>query len=61
MDEQVLARAIEVFESREDALEWLNSPIPTLGNKSPMSYLGTPDGILRVMNLLGQMEWGLIT
>ena len=61
MDEQVLARAIEVFETRENALEWLNSPIPTLGNRSPMSYLGTPDGIQRVLNLLGQIEWGLIT
>jgi len=61
MDEQVLARAIEVFESREDALEWLNSPIFALGNRTPLNYLGTPEGKERVLNLLGQIEWGLIT
>ena len=58
--EHVVSRAIEVMEDEEDGILWLKTPIYALGNRSPFSYLGTSDGIQRVLNLLGQIEWGLI-
>jgi putative toxin-antitoxin system antitoxin component (TIGR02293 family) len=58
--EHVVSRAIEVMEDEKDGILWLKTPIYALGNRSPFSYLGTSDGIQRVLNLLGQIEWGLI-
>ena len=59
MDEQVLARAIEVFESRENALQWLNSPIPALACQVPAEILKTHEGTQLVMDELGRIEHGV--
>ncbi|MDR3580517.1 MAG: MbcA/ParS/Xre antitoxin family protein [Oryzomonas sp.] len=59
MDEQVLERAIEVFGTREKAIQWFNSPIPALGGKVPAELLKTPEGAELVMNTLGRIEYGL--
>jgi putative toxin-antitoxin system antitoxin component (TIGR02293 family) len=56
MDEQVLARAIEVFGTREKAILWFNSPVPALGGKVPADLLKSPEGKELVMNTLGRIE-----
>lgn len=51
-----LARIIGVIEqaleSREDAIEWLNTPVPALGSQKPVSLLGTDAGARLVENTL---------
>jgi hypothetical protein len=55
----VLARAIEVFGEREKALQWLRTPVRSLGDKTPISLLGTPEGLARVLDTLGRVEHGV--
>ena len=51
-----LARIIGVIEqaleSRDDAIEWLNTPVPALGSQKPVSLLGTDAGARMVENTL---------
>lgn len=51
-----LARIIglieQALESREDAIEWLNTPVPALGLQKPVSLLGTDAGARMVENTL---------
>jgi putative toxin-antitoxin system antitoxin component (TIGR02293 family) len=55
----VTARAIEVLGTREKALRWLRTPIRSLGDRTPLSQLETPDGITRVEDVLGRIEHGV--
>jgi putative toxin-antitoxin system antitoxin component (TIGR02293 family) len=55
----VTARAIEVLGTREKALHWLKTPVRSLGDRSPLSLLGSPDGIVRVEDALGRIEHGV--
>jgi len=55
----VLARAIEVFGTREKALRWLGTPVRSLGDKTPVSLLNTLEGLARVQDTLGQIEHGV--
>jgi len=55
----VLARAIEVFGEREKALQWLRTPVRSLGDKTPISLLSTTEGLTRVRDVLGQIEHGI--
>src|ERR1022692_1999633 len=55
----VLARAIEVFGTREKALRWLRAPVRSLGDKTPISLLNTPEGLARVQDTLGRVEHGV--
>jgi len=55
----VIARAVEVLGSREKALRWLNTPIRSLGDQTPTSLLGSPQGIERVEDALGRIEHGV--
>jgi hypothetical protein len=55
----VTARAIEVFGTREEALRWLRTPVRSLGDRTPISLLNSPDGIARVQDTLGQVEHGV--
>jgi uncharacterized protein (DUF2384 family) len=56
---EVTARAMEVFGNREKALRWLNSPVRSLGDRTPLSLLYTPEGAARVEDTLGQVEHGV--
>ena len=51
-----LARIIglieQALESREDAIEWLNTSVPALGSQKPVSLLGTDAGARMVENTL---------
>ena len=53
------ARAIEVLGDKERALRWLKTPVPALGDQTPLSLLGTEGGAERVEDVLGQIEQGV--
>lgn len=54
----LLQMAETVFESREIALNWLESPIKALGEEVPSKLLGTPEGCRRVYQVLAKIEAG---
>ena len=56
---EVTARAVEVFGTREKALRWLRTPIPSLGDRIPLSLLDSPEGVARVQDTLGRVEHGV--
>lgn len=56
---KVHARAVEVFEDEERALEWLQAPIVALGGRIPMSLLDTSPGVDLVLTELGRIEYGV--
>lgn len=57
---EVAARAMEVFGTRrEKALRWLNTPLRSLGDRTPLSLLETPAGVAQVQDALGRAEHGL--
>ncbi len=56
---QVIARAVEVLGSSEKALRWINAPVRSLGDQTPVSLLSTTEGIARVEDALGRIEHGV--
>jgi len=56
---EVTARAMEVFGTREKALRWLNTPVRSLGDRTPLSLLDSPEGVVRVEDTLGRVEHGV--
>ena len=56
---EVAARAMEVFGTREKALRWLNTPVRSLGDQTPLSLLDTPEGVVQVQDTLGRVEHGV--
>ena len=56
---EVTARAMEVFGTREKALRWLNTPLRSLGDRTPLSRLETPEGVVQVEDTLGRVEHGV--
>jgi putative toxin-antitoxin system antitoxin component (TIGR02293 family) len=56
---RMTARAIEVLGTPEKALRWLESPVRSLGDQTPLSLLESPEGISRVEDTLGQIEHGV--
>ena len=55
----VVAKAIEVFGTRERALRWLKTPVRALGDQTPVSLLNTPEGVAQVQDTLGRVEHGV--
>jgi putative toxin-antitoxin system antitoxin component (TIGR02293 family) len=55
----VTARAIEVFGTREKALRWLQTPVRSLGDQTPLSLLNSADGASQVRDTLGRVEHGV--
>ena len=55
----VTVRAIEVFKTREKVSRWLATPVASLGDRTPLSLLSTPDGVAQVQDLLGRVEHGV--
>ncbi len=58
MRSQVEQLAESVYESRERALQWLQTPNPRLDGHTPQSLLHTDAGCRAVEQLLGQMDEG---
>jgi len=58
---RIYARAVEVFEDKKTALRWLNTPKTTLGGEIPLSLLDTDAGTREIEQLLGRIEYGIIS
>jgi uncharacterized protein (DUF2384 family) len=52
---------ISVFEDSDKFAEWMQTPIPALGNVRPCSLLGTADGIQELINELYRIEYGVFS
>lgn len=59
--EKLIQKLLEVFE-RKEAIEWLNTPNQSLGGHTPLKeIMYNGEGIEKVINLLGTIEWGIVT
>lgn len=52
-------KALSIFGDSDNAMLWLTSPCYALGGHVPMQYLNTPEGTETVMDILGQIEYGV--
>ncbi|MGA2147038.1 MAG: antitoxin Xre/MbcA/ParS toxin-binding domain-containing protein [Bryobacteraceae bacterium] len=55
----ITARAIEIFGTREKAIRWLRTPLPSLSDRTPLSMMNTADGIEHLEDVLGRIEQGV--
>ena len=55
---RVTSRAIDVLGSEENAVAWLRHPNRGLGGATPLRYLSTDLGAIRVEAVLNHIEWG---
>lgn len=58
---RIVAKAEEVFENREEALEWLKTGQYGLGGAVPFDLLQTDAGAREVEELLIRIEYGVIS
>ena len=58
---RIIARAIDVFGSREKAASWLDRPNRALGGEKPLSLLDTEIGAGQIEDVLGRMEHGVFS
>ncbi|MCL4526580.1 MAG: DUF2384 domain-containing protein [Gammaproteobacteria bacterium] len=56
---RVIERAGEVFESRDLAIDWLNSKNAALSGLTPLSLMDTDVGTESVLDTLGRIEHGV--
>jgi putative toxin-antitoxin system antitoxin component (TIGR02293 family) len=56
---ETLAKAADVFGSREKAEEWLNKPAMGLDGQRPIEMLQTVQGTELVNNFLARLEYGI--
>jgi putative toxin-antitoxin system antitoxin component (TIGR02293 family) len=56
---EILARASEVFGSRDEAEKWLERPATGLNRRRPIDLLATPAGVELVEDFLTQLEYGV--
>ena len=50
---------IEVFESKENFFKWLNLPNAALGGMEPKELVEIPDGLSKVRDVIGRIEYGV--
>ena len=55
----VFVYGITVFESKENFLKWLQLPNTALGGLEPIEVLEYPNGIAKVSDVLGRIEYGV--
>ena len=58
--EAVIARAMEVIGDEKEALRWLGTPVRALDYATPISRLSDPEGQAAVLNVLTQLEHGVL-
>jgi putative toxin-antitoxin system antitoxin component (TIGR02293 family) len=56
---EILAKATEVFGSREEAEQWLERPAIGLEQRRPIDLLATPAGVKLVEEFLDRIEYGV--
>ena len=52
--------ARQVFGTEEATRRWLNSPLVSLGGRTPLDFARTEQGAREVENLLGRIEDGIL-
>ena len=58
---EILAWAIRVFGTQEEAERWLDRPATGLNRRRPLDLLSTPPGVELVEQFLGRIEGGVYT
>ena len=58
---EVIHLGLEVFEDREIFVKWLNTHNKALGLKKPIELLKFRTGSGLVRNLIGQIQYGIVT
>lgn len=58
---RLLGKAVEVFESEDNARKWLTSAQVGLGGAVPLEYATTEVGAREVEDLLGRIEYGVFS
>ena len=53
--------AEDVFDDQQVAREWLKTPQPGLNNRIPLDLMNTEVGAREVENLLGRIEYGVLS
>ncbi|WKN46069.1 type II RES/Xre toxin-antitoxin system antitoxin [Tunicatimonas pelagia] len=56
----VYAKGYEVFEDRAMFQQWMQEPVPALGNVVPLSLLHSIYGTDKIMQELGRIEHGIL-
>ncbi|HFF8588250.1 TPA: antitoxin Xre/MbcA/ParS toxin-binding domain-containing protein [Raoultella ornithinolytica] len=56
---RVLDTAVDYFGNKQDAYDWLQSPVRGLGNVAPIDLIATESGALEVTDLIGRLEHGV--
>jgi putative toxin-antitoxin system antitoxin component (TIGR02293 family) len=56
---QLIQKGLEIFEDKEDFLDWLKSRNQALGDVKPMELLRSQLGMHEVSELLGRIEHGI--
>jgi putative toxin-antitoxin system antitoxin component (TIGR02293 family) len=57
---RVLDTAVDYFGSKDEAWNWLQSPVRGLGNIAPVDLIATETGALEVTDLIGRLEHGVL-
>lgn len=55
---RLIRHAAEVWESKDLAREWLNSPVPALGGERPINLIDTFEGRRWISQVLNKIEHG---
>jgi putative toxin-antitoxin system antitoxin component (TIGR02293 family) len=58
---EILARATDIFGSKEEAEKWLERPATGLEQHRPIDLLATPAGVELVEDFLLRLEYGVYT
>jgi len=61
IESAVLLRALEVFGDSERALKWMREANPALNNDTPLHAIQTDEGRKEVLDILGRIEYGVIS
>ena len=57
--QKIIDKASRILGDKDGAMRWLGTPVRALDYATPISLLGSKDGVIRVNNVLGQMENGI--
>lgn len=49
---------LEIYQP-ENAVRWLESPVPVLEDRRPLDVMAEDGGLDRVLQLVGRMSWGI--
>jgi len=59
--EELLQAAERVLATRDDARQWLKTPVRALGGQIPLQFAKHESGAREVFDLLGRLEYGVFS